>query len=248
MTGQNKGLLITGTDQGVGCTSVTAALARIVARAGFETGVMLPVETNVKVPEQLGTAGRLLQWAAQSGLEDDQICPYRFQAQVEPATAASKKNVRIDFNSLVENAKQMISTHDFTLIDGSGGIMLPLAGGLLMSDFAAMLKLPLVVVCRPGRGTINHTLLTLLAARYMEIPVAGYLINDMPEDKTPSEETAAHSLAVMTGDELLGILDSVSGTDQRKVELLAEQIMALRTYSLLRPHLPERLPAEPKIS
>ena len=240
MSLQNKGLFITGTDQGVGSTVIAAALAGISASQGLKTGVMLPVETGVAEVKKLGRDGQLLKWAAQSDLADNRICPYRFQPELEPATAASRAKTRIDFTSLVQTAQDIIENHDFTVIDGSGGLMLPLAGGLLTGDLAAMLKLPLIVVCRPDRGTINHTLMTLLVAKHMDLPVAGYVINSMPADKSYSEESVAHSLAVMTGDELLGVLDSVSGTEQKKSRLLAEQILASKTYSLIARHLPGR--------
>lgn len=247
MTFQSLGIVVTGTDQGVGSTCVAAALARISANQEFKTGVMIPVETGANDLELLGSTGQLLKWAAQSALADNQISPYRFQAQLEPATAAAQKKIRIDFNSLVQRARSIIESHDFTVIDGSGGLMLPLAGGLLMCDFVAMLKLPLIVVCRPDRGTINHTLMTLLVAKHMDIPVVGYVINAMPADKSYAEESVAHSLAVMTGDELLGVLDSVTGSEQKKVQLLAEQLLASKTYSFIAQYLPKRSENSPMV-
>jgi len=72
----------------------------------------------------------------------------------------------------------------------------------------------------------------------MNIPVAGYIINNMPEIKGPAEETAPHSLASMTMDELLGVLNQVSGNDTEKVTAVAEQLSRMPTYPLLSKHLP----------
>ena len=228
-----KGLFVTGTDTGVGKTLVAAAIARILSMRELKVGVMKPAESGVANPKALGPDASLLKWAAKSQLSDEQIAPYRLKAPLAPAVAASREQVRIDYSSLLQQAEQIIAEHDFTIIEGAGGLMVPLAGGLLMADFALALDLPLLVVCRPSLGTINHTLLTLFTARNMGLPIAGYLINNMPEVKSVAEETVAHSLASMTTDELLGVLNQVTGEEQDKVTLLAEQIVEMPTFSLL---------------
>ncbi len=233
-----KGLFITGTDTGVGKSLIAAALTRRLSRRGCKVGVMKPVETGVENPQELGPDGRLLQWAADSALTTEQICPYRLREPLAPAVAASREQVRINYSGLLEQAQETINNHEFTIIEGAGGLMVPLAGGLLVADFAKALNLPLVVVCRPSLGTLNHTLLTLFAARNMDLEVAGYLINNMPPIKTAAEETVAHTLASMTTDELLGVLDAVGGTEKEKVEKLAEQIDLMPTLPLLARHLP----------
>ena len=234
-----KALFISGTDTGVGKSLVAAGLALHLAEKGLSVGVMKPVETGVIDCTQLGPDAALLKWAANNGEQkDEDISPYRFPDALAPAIAASRAKIRINYSDLLAKTQQIIACHDITLIEGAGGLMVPMAGGILMADFAKALGIPLLVVCRPGLGTINHTLLTLYCARHMELQVAGYLINNMPQNKTAAEETAPHSLASMTGDELLGVLGSVTGTDQDKVQLLAQQIGRLPTYSLLARHFP----------
>jgi dethiobiotin synthetase len=233
-----KGLFITGTDTGVGKTLVAAALARVLRQKGLKVGVMKPAETGVEDGRRLGLDGTLLKWAAGSPLADEQVSPYRFKEPLAPAVAATREQQRINYSELLERAQSIVAEHDFTIIEGAGGLMVPLAGGLLMADFAKTLKLPLIVVCRPNLGTINHTLLTLYAARHLDLQIAGYFINNMPESKGLAEETAPHSLASMTVDELLGVLGQVDGDERQKVELLAEQLVCMPTYPLLARHLP----------
>lgn len=233
-----KGLFITGTDTGVGKTLVAAALAKLLTEKGTDLGIMKPAETGVVNPDKLGPDGELLKWAAQSRQTDAEICPYRLKTPLAPSVAASKEKIRIDYNGLVQQAQQLIAEHEFSIIEGAGGLMVPLAGGFLMADFARALGLPLLVVCRPNLGTINHTLLTLFSARNLGLPIAGYMINNMPKEQTAAEETAAHSLATLTTDELLGVLDQVDGDEQQKVTRLAEQIEKMRTRSLLEKYLP----------
>ena len=235
---QSKALFVTGTDTGVGKTLVTSALARHLVNKGLRVGVMKPVETGVADCSRLGADATLLKWAANSSQPDDEICPYRLQAPLAPAVAASREKIRINYSALLSQAQNIIDQHDFTLIEGAGGLLVPLAGGLLMADFAKAIEIPLLVVCRPNLGTINHTLLTLYCARSMELEVAGYLLNNMPESKSVAEETAPHSLASLTSEELLGVLTAVSGSEREKVEQLVGQIGELPTYSLLARHLP----------
>jgi dethiobiotin synthetase len=235
---RNRGLFITGTDTGVGKSLVAAALAKMLTERGIHVGVFKPAETGVADAGSLGPDAALLKWAAGSKQTDEQICPYRFRDPLAPAVAASREQVRIDYNNLVEQARLTIDRHDFTIIEGAGGLMVPLAGGLLMADFARAVKLPLLLVCRPNLGTINHSLLSLFFAKAMNMEVAGYLINNMPPIKTAAEETVAHSLASLTTAELLGILDSVGGSEQEKVVRLAEQLKALPTLPLLQGYLP----------
>lgn len=234
---EGRGLFITGTDTGVGKTLVAAALALHLRRLGYSVGVVKPVETGVDDPSQLGPDGTLLRWAAGGVQDPEHISPYRLTTPAAPTVAASKEQVRIDYTGLLETAHEVMQEHDLTLIEGAGGLMVPLAGGHLMADFAKALKVPLLVVCRAGLGTINHSLLTLYAARCMDLNVAGYFINNMPEEKTIAEESAPHSLASLASDDLLGVLPRVSGSDREMAQQLETRFATLPTYRLLSPWL-----------
>lgn len=233
-----RGLFITGTDTGVGKTLVAAALSLFLREKGIDVGVMKPAETGIEDPAELGPDAELLRWASGSMDDPEEICPYRFKAPLAPAVAASKEQVRINYSDLLDQAKSLIDRHQFTIIEGAGGLMVPLAGGLLMADLARELKLPLLVVTRPNLGTINHTMLTLFTAQAMELPVAGYMINRMPAEQGLAEETAPHSLASLTTENLLGVLNQVAGDDQQKARILAAELAGLPTLPLLKCHLP----------
>ena len=92
---------------------------------------------------------------------------------------------------------------------------------------------PLLVITSPRLGTINHTLLTIFAARQMELDVAGYLINRMPESADEAAVAAPHALASLASANILGVLPEVSGTDQAKVVALAEELQRLPTLPWL---------------
>lgn len=233
-----RGLFVTGTDTGVGKTLVSAALCLYLREKGTDVGVMKPAESGLEDSAILGPDAELLQWASGSRDSEEDISPYRFKAPLAPAVAASKEQIRINYSELRDRTMSLIDRHEFTIIEGAGGLMVPLAGGLLMADLARELKLPLLVVTRPDLGTINHTLLTLFAARAMELQTAGYIINRMPSEQGIAEETAPHSLASLTTEDLLGVLRQVEGSDREKASALHKELSGLPTLSLLNRYLP----------
>lgn len=222
-----KGIFVTGTDTGVGKTIVSAALAHFLTEHGLKVGVMKPAESGVCDPSRLGEDGELLRWAANSSDSIEEISPYRLQAPLSPAQAAEKEKVFIDFAHLVATAQNLGKRHDFLIIEGAGGLMTPLSGGLLIADLAKAMGLPLLVVNTPRLGTINQTLLTIFAAQQMGIPVAGYMINRMPAQPGEAEESAPHALSSLASADILGVLPEVDGADREKVLTLSAALKTL---------------------
>ena len=222
-----KGIFVTGTDTGVGKTMVSAALAHFLTERGLNVGVMKPAESGVSDPAGLGDDGSLLQWAASSQDSVEEISPYRLRAPLAPAQAAEKENCFIDFARLVTTAHILGQRHDFLIIEGAGGLMTPLSGGLLMADLAKEIGLPLLVVTTARLGTLNQTLLTIFAAQQMGIPVAGYIINRMPAQPDEAAETAPHTLSSLASADILGVLAEVDGADQDKVLTLSAALKTL---------------------
>lgn len=228
-----RGVFVTGSDTGVGKTLVAAALARHLRSRDLDVGVMKPVETGVTDPAGPGADAALLRWAAGSTDDPALIAPYRLRAPLAPALAAKEESVGVDLAQIVEIAGTLSARHRFTIIEGAGGLMVPLAGGLLVADLVLQLGLPLLVVCRPGLGTINHTLLTVHAARTMGIPLAGFIINGMPLQPDAAEAAAPHALASLASADLLGVLPRVEGSEREKVETLAAAVAELPTLPWL---------------
>ncbi len=233
-----QGLFITGTGTGVGKTVFCAALARCLYRAGVDVGVMKPLESGVEDVTAPGEDGALLRWAAESKDPPELSCPYRFKNATAPATASRQEQKPVHYSDLVQSAKEMVARHQFTLIEGAGGLMVPIAGGFLISDLAKEIGLPLLVVADLKLGTINHSLLTLLAARYLEIEVAGYVLNRMPADPTLAEKSAPHDLASLTVDELLAVIPEVKAEPRQMIEELARVLPTLPSWPLLKRCLP----------
>ena len=233
---------VTGTDTGVGKTLVAAALARFLGSRGLRIGVMKPCETGVADVAQLGADARLLRWAAGSRDSDELLAPYRLQAALAPAAAATHAGTIIDPQHISACYDQISAGKELVIVEGAGGLMVPLRGGYLMADLVRQLNVPLLVVARPALGTINHTLLTVFAARTMELPLAGIILNRMPAQPDQAEAEAPHQLASLASADLLGVLPEVSGTPEEQIQQLSEAIAGLPTLPWLLKALDITLP------
>lgn len=218
-----RGLFVTGTDTGVGKTLVTAALAHFLLRQGVRVGVMKPVESGVVDPTVLGEDGELLRWAAACEAPIELISPCRLAEPVAPSLAANLAGASIDIDGLVAAAGEMLARYDFVIIEGAGGLMVPILDRFMVGDLARRIGLPLLTVCRAGLGTLNHTLLTLQAARAWGLQTAGLVVNGMPAQPGLAEQHAPAMLAELGEIDVWQVLSEVEGDPRQKVEALFRQ-------------------------
>jgi dethiobiotin synthetase len=220
-----KGIFITGTDTGVGKSIASAAIAMLLRHKGHTVGVMKPVTSGCveRDGKLISEDAELLCFAAGVELTSD-CAPYLLKAPLAPSIAASKEGIRIDFQVIKDAYLKLAESCEFIIVEGAGGLMVPVAGGLLMSDLAAHLGLPIAVIARPGLGTVNHTLLTTFSGRNLGLEVRGVIVNRFPELPDQAEESAPHLIASLSGSQLLGIFPEVEGDDDRRV---VEGVVAL---------------------
>ncbi len=171
-----SGVFVTGTDTACGKTAVAAALARSARSDGLRVRVLKPVETGCSSPERPEDALALAEAAGDpSPLEA--LCPYRLALPAAPDVAARAEGIEIALDVLVRACDAARAAADVVIVEGAGGLLVPIAPGLDMAGLAAALELPLVVVARAALGTINHTLLTLEAAHTRGLRVLGVAIS-----------------------------------------------------------------------
>jgi dethiobiotin synthetase len=183
------GLFVTGTDTEVGKSVVAAALTATLAARGVPVGAFKPVVTGLDDAPEPGKPHDHELLAACAGMTPADVAPYRFGPAVSPHLAAELAGVTIDPTILVEAARH--NGEGRTLIaEGVGGLLVPLdLVGTLVLDLVVALGLPLVVVARPGLGTINHTLLTLRVARAAGVDVRGVVMTPWPREPTPMQRS-----------------------------------------------------------
>jgi dethiobiotin synthetase len=202
-----RGIFVTGTGTEVGKTVVAAAIARSLAAGGESVAVFKPAVTGLSEPGE--PDHELLRRASGSSQADEEIAPYRYEPPASPHLAAELAGERIEPSRLIRAADRAAAGADVLVCEGVGGLMVPLAEAYLVRDFARDLGLPLVVVAPPGLGTINHTLLTLEAARSAGLEVAAVVLTPWPDDPDPIQSSNRRTLEALGGAEvrLLPALD-----------------------------------------
>lgn len=173
----NHGIFITGTDTGVGKTLVTAALALHLKKRGLSVGVMKPIETGVSpAKENQSDAARL---RSTIGSEETlgAICPYPFELPVAPLTAAQTEGRTINPETIRKVYRLLSNRYDHLVVEGVGGVLVPITANGTVTDLIKQLRLPVVVVGRSGLGGINHALLTIEALQGRKIAVVAIVLN-----------------------------------------------------------------------
>jgi len=219
---KRAGLIVIGTDTAVGKTRVAAALARVWTRRQRAVHPWKPFASGVD-PERLEDGEdadlllRAVDWPAER-LHD--VSPIRLRAPLAPAEAAAAERCSIDPEAVVQLAPDV----PFLLVEGCGGLIVPLAPGYDLRDFCWDLDLPVLVVARPGLGTINHTSLTVDAARNAGLTVLGVVFSGSapPDDASVARNAAAVEAACDT--QVLGHLPHVPSSDD--VDALADALDA----------------------
>lgn len=197
------GLFITGTDTGIGKTHTACLIARQAAAAGLRVGAYKPVCSGA----DQNPAGQLrwddidrLSAAINVPVEIDDICPQRFLAPLAPPLAARLEQSTVDGTMLRAGLERWRNRCDLLLVEGAGGLLCPLTETESMADLAAEFGFPLLIVARPGLGTINHTLLTVDVARTYRLRVAGFLFCETgPRTSDPSVATNAREIERRSG-------------------------------------------------
>jgi dethiobiotin synthetase len=219
--------LITGTDTGIGKTTVASALAAALRRRGRDVGVMKPAETGCSADGD----GRLqpadaqqLRWFAGRSDALDVVCPVALRDPLAPALAARREGVRIDFDDLIRRVTAFASTCEIGLIEGAGGLLVPLTDQATFADLALACRLPLLVVVGNRLGCVNHAALTIRWAQSAGIEVAGYVINTLQPEGDLATQTNVELLEEMLGPSLgvlpwLGKIECSEADRQRLADL-----------------------------
>ena len=174
-----NGLFITGTDTDVGKTWVTAIIARALVANGVNVGVYKPACSGSFGSPDEPRWQDLEVLSEAAGIPDiDRICSERFAAPLAPPVAARAEGQTIDEDAIHSGFHRWADECDFLLVEGVGGLLCPLTETRSIADFADFTGFPMVIVAHLGLGTINHTLLTIEAARSRHLPIAGIVLND----------------------------------------------------------------------
>lgn len=199
-----RGLFVTGTDTGVGKTEVSCALVAEARAGGLDLVAMKPAESGV-APGEPSDSERLRGAAGGAG-DPALVCPYRFAAPLAPAVAARLAGVEVRLSVILDAARALAARHAALLVEGAGGLLVPLTERETYADLAVALGLPVLVVARAGLGTVNHTALTVEALRARRLAVAGVILNRTGPVDDPSVPHNAAEIERLTGAPVLASL------------------------------------------
>jgi dethiobiotin synthetase len=211
------GLFVTGTDTNVGKTHVASLILRSLRTLGIRVGAYKPVCSGAILTSPSGPRWEdidRLRDAVGCDFPDEAICPQRFLAPLAPPLAARAEGRTIDAARLVSGLQWWQGRADVVVVEGAGGLLAPVTETETVADLARSIGFPLIVVARCGLGTINHSLLTLEAARLRQLAVAGVVLNQCrPDDDRSLAEDNATEIESRGGVPVLGIIDwgSVDG-------------------------------------
>jgi dethiobiotin synthetase len=194
-----RGVFVTGTDTGVGKTVVAAAVCAALRARGERVAVWKPVVTGTEEPRNPDWPPDEELLALAAGMESAQVAPLTFGQAVSPHLAAELAGSAIEPAALLASARAAWAGADSLVVEGVGGLLVPLTSGFLVRDLARELALPLVVAARPGLGTINHTLLTVEAARAVGLRVVGVVLTPWPEDPSVMERSNRDTIERLAG-------------------------------------------------
>ncbi|HEY1593619.1 MAG TPA: dethiobiotin synthase [Solirubrobacteraceae bacterium] len=184
-----RGLFVTGTDTGVGKTVVSAAIVAGLVSLGFAVRPLKPLITGLDEPPDPIWPPDHEQLARVAGLDPDDVALLRYGPAVSPHLAAELTGEAVRPGELERAIRGAVHDGEVAVVEGAGGLLVPIAPVYDMRELAAALAMPLVVVARPGLGTINHTLLTLEAARSRGLSVAGVVLNPWPAEPDEIERS-----------------------------------------------------------
>lgn len=204
---------MTGTDTGVGKTIVTAAITAVLRAEGRNVGIWKPVQSGALLGSGVTDAERLLRI---TGIKErpEAVAPYTFEASLTPLLAAKQAGVNLTLKELIAAGEPLTKRYEALLIEGAGGVAVPLTEDALVVNLISKLRIPALVVARPGLGTINHTLLTASFLQLHGVPIVGIIMNEgelTKPDDDPSATTNAELIERYSGLKVLGRFPRLHG-------------------------------------
>lgn len=202
-------VFVTGTDTDIGKTVVTAGLAAVMQSLGYKAGVYKPFQSGAE--EKNGfLISPDLSYVKKLDFYVETLCTYLLKAPTAPSIAAEIDNVNINLSTVQREFQTLKQSCEVVLVEGAGGLMVPVKKDKLMLDVAKMLDIPIIIVARPDLGTINHTLLTINQAKASGLDIAGVIINRYPQGTDDiAIKTAPRLIEEYSDVNILGIIPEI---------------------------------------
>ena len=177
------GVFITGTDTEIGKTTIACALAWLFRINGIKVGIMKPFATSSKIYSSKHKSKDTFSLTKEARVNDPDrtLNPVFFPIPASPAMASEILHKPVDLNLVNKKFSYLKKKYDFLVVEGIGGVMVPIKDKVLLIDVIRSMKLPVIIVSSPKLGSINHTVLTINACIESKIPIIGLIFNQMPK-------------------------------------------------------------------
>ncbi|OIO33633.1 MAG: dethiobiotin synthase [Candidatus Omnitrophica bacterium CG1_02_40_15] len=204
-----NGLFVTGTDTGVGKTVITGCLARYLLNKGYAAITQKWVQSGCKGNFPPDIAAHLKAMARNKSYVKDYlhfVCPYKLRFPASPHLASRMENKRINPRRIIKSFKTLAQRFDFVIVEGTGGVMVPLDRRILLIDLAQEAGLPVLVVAQNKLGAINHTLLAIEALRLRKMDILGIVFNNPQKEDARIIKDNPRIIGALTRENILGVL------------------------------------------
>jgi dethiobiotin synthetase len=235
MASTGKRIFVTGTDTSIGKTEVSCAIAAALDARGINVGVYKPAETGCSEGES-GLVGEdcvRLSDAAGRRQSPSEVASYLFRLPAAPLVAAEAEGTHVDPDLLVADCERIAGANELTIIEGAGGLLVPIAESFTYADLAARLEAPVVVVVGSRLGCINHALLTFEALRTRGLTALGYVMNTLSPENAAFDEARSNRATIARFTDLpdLGLLPYLTDDDRSEPSAcarLAESTLSIK--------------------
>lgn len=226
-----KGVFIIGIDTEIGKTTISGGLGNLLFRKGIKIGVMKPFATGIKTYSKdfKSHDAKILKEASSSKDNDDIINPYFYSIPTAPYLAKKilKVNEDIDVEEIVSKYKAIEKRHEFTIVEGIGGLMVPLSKNFFVADLASIINVPVILIMSNKIGSINHIIMTYRLAMLYKLKIKGIIINNKWKFSNPLFKLINNNLQSiveeMTGAKVLATIPYLKEPSFKKIANILEK-------------------------
>ncbi len=216
-----KAIFVLGTDTEVGKTSISSGLIKLMVGDGIKVGVMKPFASGKQIHSKKYRSQdtKILANSADIQDNDEILNPYFYKIPSAPFLAVlASKGKEPDLKYVKKIFLEMIKKYDFVLVEGIGGLMVPLNSYQYVSDLIKILKIPVILITNNKIGTINHTLLTINICRNLNIPIYGLIINRTKKIDKRIDKNLGKVIKSLTNIKIIGEIPLLKKNQIKNIE------------------------------
>jgi dethiobiotin synthetase len=225
-----RGIFVTGIGTGVGKTAIAAGLTWAMRKRKVDVGIMKPFASANRAFSKKYRSKDTAILAEAAGVEDpdSELNPFFYSVAASPLLASQLKHEpAASIEKALQVLQKLAKKHDVMIVEGIGGIMVPLRESESVADFAKRAGMPAIIVTTPVIGTLNHTLLTVMACKEVGIDIKGIIVNKMPKRPSIAEQKAPEMIELLTGIKVLGTLPFSKSATHTTVGKMLEKVLDL---------------------